>query len=73
MDVYERGKNGDILKDTWNGEFWSGLNSLGGSGFGDPATVQYGQEMDVFAADVAGHVYKNTWNGLHWSGFNFLG
>lgn len=75
MDVFKRGGDNAIWKDTWQsgGSSWSGWNSLGGTIASDPVAVAYGSEMDVFAIASNGQVVKDTWNGTSWSGWNSLG
>ncbi len=78
LDVFVRGDDGNIWKNTWGGSSWSGFSSLGGGSLvGDPVATTYTNgsysELDVFALGSNGQVYKDTWNGSSWSGFSSLG
>src|SRR5260370_13975991 len=74
MDVFVKGIDGCLWKDTWNGSSWSGFSSLGGTLARDPSPVAFGSELDVFIrSSVDAYVWKIAWNGSSWSGWNALG
>jgi hypothetical protein len=77
MDVFIRGGDGQIYKNTYNPSTvsWSGFGSMGGNMASDPAAVQYGSEMVVVARGSDNKIKKNTWNpsANTWSGWVDMG
>lgn len=74
MDVYANNTSGTLTKDTWNGNSWSGWNTLTGASFtGSPTALQYGSgEMDVYDRGISdSYIYQDTWQagGTSWSGW----
>ncbi len=75
LDVFVRGPGGDLLHKGWNGEGWSGFESLWMPltrdaepqrlPFLGPVTAcTWGENrLDVFARALDGHLYHACWDG----------
>ena len=72
MDVFARGGGGDLVHTCWDGEAWSGFESLGlpvSSGMvvpfvGTPTACSTGSgAIDVVARAIDGRLYHASWEG----------
>lgn len=62
IDVYARGTDNALWKNTWTGSSWSGWSSLGETVTGDPAVCAKGaNELDVFWKGSDNGLWKKTW------------
>ena len=68
IDVFARGRDGDLLHGTLMGE-WSGWQSLGGQLTSDPSAVaSTGNRLDVYARGVDGSLMHTRFDG-QWRGW----
>jgi hypothetical protein len=73
-DVFVRGTDNGLWRESWNGTSWSAWQSLGGVLSSDPAAAAWGPgRIDVFVRGTDNGLWQRTWNGSTWSAWQSLG
>lgn len=76
LQVYERGRDGNIYQDISDGSTWSGWRSIGepaSRAVSDPAAFsRANNDVNVVTRAADGHIYSTHWDGAIWSGWTSL-
>jgi hypothetical protein len=74
IDAFMRGQDSGLWHKDWNGNTWSGRESLGGDLTSPPAVVSWGpNRLDAFVVGTDSGLWHQYWNGSTWSGWESLG
>lgn len=76
LDVFARGADGTLVHKAWNGERWTGIESLGGElpEGGAPDAASWGvNRLDVFIRGTDNAVWQAEWNGSRWAWYRHGG
>jgi hypothetical protein len=74
VDVFVRGQDSALWRQSWNGSSWSGWQHMGGIITSDPATVSWGVgRIDVLARGQDDALWHRAFDNGSWSGWESLG
>lgn len=73
-DVFVRGTDNAMWRNSWNGTSWSGWAPFGGVLTSGPGAVSWGpNRIDVFVRGTDNHLWHKWWDGSAWRGWEPLG
>ena len=74
LEVFVRGKNGELVQRSWSGSTWSGWKNLGGDLTAAPTvTSSRAGRLDVFVRGASGDLVHRYFESGRWSGWDNLG